>query len=112
MIKITAPAGKAAAGTKAPGGGVFDQDGVTETDSEAVIAYARAAGYGIGDEPPTYQPPDLTQRDAHGREVDPRLVEARHLSGYPELRQAREADGARERGYAGRAKTAPAGDAA
>jgi sugar phosphate isomerase/epimerase len=80
--KITAPAGPAAAGKTGPGGIVFDANGVAHTDSPAVLAYCRRAGYGIGDEPPTYQPPDLTQRDVHGREIDPRHVDVVRINPY------------------------------
>lgn len=53
MAKITAPAGKAAAGLDAPGGNRFDDDGSFTTDDEAVVAYCRSVGYGVGGSRPT-----------------------------------------------------------
>lgn len=47
-------------------GNLYFADGAAETDNEAIIAYCRQAGYGIDDEPPVRETPEV---------VDPRDVE-------------------------------------
>lgn len=92
--RITAPAGSAAAGKTGPGGIVFDDQGVAHTDDPAVVSYCRddprdtdvvrIAGYGIGDEAPTYQAPDQTLAPVPNGTPDParatgRSVRVSHL---------------------------------
>jgi hypothetical protein len=72
VTRIVSPAGAKAAGKQLAEGVVFDRNGVVETDNEAVIAYARRKGYGIDDEPPTYQRPEQPEP------ADPRLLEHVH----------------------------------
>ncbi|MBV9292637.1 MAG: hypothetical protein JO222_09320 [Frankiales bacterium] len=70
--KVTAPAeGFTGIGV----GGLEFTDGVAYTDDPAILAYCETAGYGIGNNKPTYVPQDRVQPEVDARDVaDPTMV--------------------------------------